>query len=74
MQQEPSSNNETLTYKSALEELENIAKEIDSEDVDIDTLATKIKRAEYLQHHCRNKLTGVETEVKTIIERMEMEF
>ena len=54
MQQEPSSNNETLTYKAALEELENIAKEIDSEEVDIDTLATKIKRAEYLQHHCRN--------------------
>jgi exodeoxyribonuclease VII small subunit len=53
-----------LTYSQALTELEEIVAKIESEEIDIDVLADKVKRAAYLIQFCRGKLRGTEEDVK----------
>ncbi len=56
-----------LTYSGAIRELETIVSEIENEEVDVDILAEKIKRASYLMTFCKNKLNGTEGEVKKLL-------
>jgi len=53
-----------VTYSQALTELEEIVARIESEEIDIDILAEKVKRAAYLIQLCRGKLRNTEDEVK----------
>jgi exodeoxyribonuclease VII small subunit len=53
-----------VTYSQALTELEEIVARIESEEIDIDILAEKVKRAAYLIQLCRGKLRDTEEEVK----------
>jgi exodeoxyribonuclease VII small subunit len=59
------------TYESAYKELQQIAKEIESESVSVDVLAEKVKRASELISFCQDKLRKTELEVGKIIEQME---
>jgi exodeoxyribonuclease VII small subunit len=59
-----------LTYSQALSELEKIVSEIESEQVDVDVLAEKIRRASFLITFCKNKLRTAEEEVKKVISGM----
>lgn len=61
----------TITYSEALSELETIVQQIENEEVDIDILIEKIKRADYLCKFCRAKLRNTENEVKNIIKDIE---
>ncbi|NJD56562.1 MAG: exodeoxyribonuclease VII small subunit [Nitrospirae bacterium] len=60
-----------LTYSQALNELEKIVTEIESEEVDVDVLAEKIKRASFLITFCKGKLRTAEDEVKKVLSEME---
>ncbi len=53
-----------ITYYQALTELEKIINEIESEKIDLDLLAEKVKRAAYLIKFCRSKLRSTEEDVK----------
>ena len=64
------SKNKELTYSQALKELEKIVKEIESEEVDVDILAEKIKRASQLITFCKGKLRTAEDEVKKVLAEM----
>jgi exodeoxyribonuclease VII small subunit len=59
------------TYESAFRELQEIAREIETETVSVDVLADKVKRAAELISFCQNKLRSTELEVGKIIEQME---
>jgi exodeoxyribonuclease VII small subunit len=59
------------TYESAYRELQQIAKEIETESVSVDVLAEKVKRASELISFCQDKLRNTELEVGKIIEQME---
>lgn len=59
------------TYESAYRELQQIAKEIETESVSVDVLAEKVKRASELIAFCQEKLRKTEVEVGKIIEQME---
>ncbi len=61
----------TNTYRAALSELEMIVQQIENEEIDIDILTEKIKRADYLCKFCRAKLRNTEEEVKNIIKDIE---
>ncbi len=61
----------TLTYELAYDELVNIAKAIEQENVSVDDLAQKVKRASELITICQTKLKSTETEVTKIISQME---
>ena len=47
---------DTPDYKDAIGEIESIVEEIESESVDVDVLAEKVKRAAYLIKMCKAKL------------------
>jgi len=63
--------NQQTTYESAYRELQQIAKEIETESVSVDVLAEKVKRASELIAFCQDKLRNTELEVTKIIEQME---
>lgn len=58
---------ETLTYQQAFEELQQITEAIESEEVSVDELAAKVKRAAQLLAVCQAKLKNTEEEVSKII-------
>ena len=62
---------EKQTYEAALAELTAISKEIESETISVDELASKVKRASELIEFCQTKLKNTEEEVNKIISRME---
>lgn len=59
-----------MTYEEAFRELAMIAKDIESENVSIDVLAEKVKRASELIAFCQTKLRSTESEVNNIISQM----
>ncbi|MBS1126511.1 MAG: Exonuclease small subunit [Nitrospirae bacterium] len=60
-----------LTYSLALTELEEIISAIESEEINIDTLAEKVKRATYLIRFCKGRLRNTEEEVKKVLSEIE---
>jgi exodeoxyribonuclease VII small subunit len=62
---------EKLNYEAALAELTAISKEIESETISVNELASKVKRASELIEFCQTKLKNTEEEVNKIISRME---
>lgn len=60
-------------YKEAVKEIEDIISEIESETIDVDELASKVKRASELITFCKDKLKKTEKEVNKILEEVEEE-
>lgn len=56
-----------LTYESAFEELETIYAAINNDEVSIDELAKKVKRAALLISLCQAKLKSTEDEISKIL-------
>ncbi len=63
--------NKELSYSQALTELEGIIADIESEEVDVDALSEKVKRAAFLIRFCKDKLRGTEEEVKKVLSEMD---
>ena len=61
---------QTLTYQKAYEELMEITREIESEEVSVDDLPKKVKRAAELLEICNAKLKSTEEEVQKIIDKI----
>lgn len=59
-----------ISYTDALNELNEIAREIENESIAVDELSIKLKRASELIALCRAKLRLTEEEVKKIIGEM----
>jgi exodeoxyribonuclease VII small subunit len=57
-----------LTYETAMERLEALAREMENGDIVIDELATKLNEAQQLLAFCKDKLTKAEDEVKRLLE------
>ena len=58
-------------FEDVIEEIESIVEEIESEGVDVDVLAEKVKRAAYLIKICKAKLKKTDDEVKKILKEFE---
>lgn len=54
---------EPTTYSTAFAELEKLVHEIEDRDIQLDTLADKIKRANQLILFCEQKLRGIEEDI-----------
>jgi exodeoxyribonuclease VII small subunit len=59
--------NKELKYSEAIDELESIVKEIENEEITIDQMSEKVKRASELIAICKNALNVTEDEVKSIL-------
>ncbi|HYU32231.1 MAG TPA: exodeoxyribonuclease VII small subunit [Thermoanaerobaculia bacterium] len=64
---------ETPSFRAAMDELEGILERIEGEEVDIDRLATELRRAAWLLDLCRGKIRKAEVEVTQIVQSLERE-
>jgi exodeoxyribonuclease VII small subunit len=53
-----------LTYASAITKLEEIVKEIESGETDVDVLTERVKKASELIAFCKDRLRGTQKEVE----------
>ena len=58
------------SYGEATAELDEILREIESGDIDLDVLSEKVERAAALLTICRHKLADTETKVKKVVDEM----
>lgn len=59
---------ETMRYDAAIKEIEQIVAEMESGDMKIDELSTKLKTAQKLIKLCRDRLTKTEADIKAILQ------
>ncbi|MEH0155377.1 exodeoxyribonuclease VII small subunit [Limibacter armeniacum] len=59
---------EKITYEDALKELKNIQQLLEKNEIPIDQIADKIKRANELLLYCRTKLRSAEDEINKALE------
>ena len=57
---------ETPTYNTAFAELEELVAQIEDKDIQLDTLAEKVKRAKELIKFCEEKLRGIELDIEEV--------
>ena len=62
---------DALGYAEAVDELEAILSELDGDDVDVDVLATRVRRAADLVQLCRRRLDAARVEVTRIVADLE---
>ena len=62
--------NDEITYSLALEELQEIINDLESDQIDIDELAKKVERANELLQQCQKRLTSTQMQVEKIIEAL----
>jgi exodeoxyribonuclease VII small subunit len=53
-----------LTYTSAITQLEEIVKEIESGEIDVDVLTERARKASELIKFCKNRLRSTQKEVE----------
>lgn len=61
---------EEMTYDQAIEETESILKELEQEQLPIDTILSKSRRVVALIEHCRTKMRAVSQEVDEILQSL----
>lgn len=59
---------ETITFQTAYEELQEIAKNLEAGNYNIDQLGQKVKRAADLVRFCRVKLKSIDEEIEGAFE------
>jgi exodeoxyribonuclease VII small subunit len=57
-----------LSYKEAINEIEDILSKIENEELDVDDLSAKVERVSMLIKKCKKKLTETEDKVQKILE------
>lgn len=62
---------ENLTYSKAIKEIEEILRYIESQEVDVDVVVEKVKRATELIVFCKNKLRTAEEELHRTLQGLE---
>jgi exodeoxyribonuclease VII small subunit len=55
-----------FSFNNAIGEIEKILTEIESGELDVDKLATEVRRASELIKHCQKKLRTTEDEINSI--------
>ena len=56
-----------IKYEDALRELEQIVRLMESDELDIDQMGERLKRAQQLIRLCKDRLTKTDEEIKAIL-------
>ncbi|MFZ9700746.1 MAG: exodeoxyribonuclease VII small subunit [Flavobacteriales bacterium] len=59
------------TYKASFDELQQIITEMESGEIGVDELASKVKRASVLIQKCKEILSKTEVDVQKILDGLE---
>lgn len=63
----------SLSYREAVKEIEEILSQIENEELEVDELTEKVKRATTLLKWCREKLRSTEVEIDSILKDIQPE-
>ncbi len=61
-------NSNQVKYREAVERLDEIIRQLDDEDVDVDELAEQVKEAVELIRLCKLKIDKAELQVKKVVD------
>lgn len=64
---------ETIGYASALTELDDILHELDGDEIDVDVLGARVRRAAELLRVCRDRISSARFEVEQVVAELEAE-
>jgi exodeoxyribonuclease VII small subunit len=59
---------EPIKYEEAVAQLEQIVRKMENDELDIDTLAAELKKAQELIKLCKTKLTSTDEEIKKLLD------
>ena len=59
------------TYKEAITEIEEILRQLENNELDVDELSEKVKRVSQLVTLCKEKLHNTEEEIDKILKEMD---
>ena len=62
---------EPVGYGAALEELQEILSELESENIDVDRLASRAERAGALIRLCQGRLAATELQVERVVDTLD---
>ncbi|MEE2769442.1 MAG: exodeoxyribonuclease VII small subunit [Actinomycetota bacterium] len=62
---------EAPSYSGALEQLQQILAELESDNVDVDHLAARVEQANALIHLCQERLVAAELQVERVVETLD---
>jgi exodeoxyribonuclease VII small subunit len=62
---------EELGFSGCVAEIDSIIRGLESDRIDVDDLSRSVSRATELIQWCQNRLTGAQTEVEEILERLD---
>lgn len=71
--EETSTASADITYVEALAELEHILDELDGDEVDVDVLGARVRRAAELLRLCRDRIASARFEVEQVVAELEAE-
>ena len=64
-------NEEVIGYADAMQELEAILDELEGDELDVDVLAERVRRASELIKVCRSRITRAQDDVSRIVADLE---
>jgi exodeoxyribonuclease VII small subunit len=71
--EQPHETESEIGYADALSELESILDELDGDEVDVDVLGARVRRASELLRLCRERIAGARFEVEQVVGELEAE-
>lgn len=60
-----------IGYTKALKELDDILHELDGDEVDVDVLGSRVRRAAELLRICRDRITSARFEVEQVVAELD---
>ena len=62
-----------IGYEAAVSELEEILEELEGDDIDVDKLADRVKRASDLVRACRDRIAAAKLHVEQVVAEVDDE-
>lgn len=66
-------NTDPAGYADAMREVESILSELDSNNIDVDILASKVERASFLINWCNERIAAAQMTVDTLVAELGFE-
>ena len=64
----------SISYKEAISEIEEILRQLEDNELDVDELSEKVKRVSHLVTLCKEKLHNTEQEIDKILKEMDNNY
>ena len=65
---------QNVSYKEAITEIDEILKQLENNELDVDELSEKVKRVSQLVTLCKDKLRNTEEEIDKILKEMDNNY